>query len=262
MKDNIALQNKVCKRLDEIIKLKGLRRKDLAAALQLTPSLISRMFKCESKMSISQLDSICSFLNIEISDIFSETMRPDNRLYIFEEEESDAWCTSEISVYIMILLLKWPLSKEEIVECFSDKKKQVAELIEMLKRKDVVICRPDGKLLINPPTHTRYQLGRSKKFIKTFLRIHEPVFKRYFKSPNQSHGSSNKVISRIHLNWFTESQLYYLTEQISNLHSAVSNFIVDNRKNNYDKAKYMHLIYLNNFEIMDENKQLILSSKE
>lgn len=249
MKSSSEFQKRICKKIDEILKKRKLKRKHLADALTLTPSLISRMFAGESTMSLLQLDKICSYLNMEVAELIAETRKPNTTFHIFDEKDADIWCQDELALLILVLFVRRPITQIELRDLFPEHKHRVDNIILSLMENNLVIKKPDNTLIINPPNFMRYGVGKSKNFLKNFFKLHQETVRKYFSVPTPI--TPQKQISWAQLNWFTESQLYYISEQIQNLDSVVTNLIADNKRNNFKNANFMSLLYLNNLVVMN-----------
>lgn len=242
---------RVVERINQLLKAKKIKKKDIAKAIDLTPSLVSKLFTGHSRMNLSQLDSICSYMGIEMSDLLYESEKPDSSTYYYSEEESENWCSNELGIYLLIILLKGSYKEAEILHHFRGKEAATKKQLQMLIQKNLIIKRPDHTLAINPPNYTSYNLSKSNKLPTCLANIIKIHIEKFLNSTEE--WKKNTVsFARSHINWFTEAQLNYVKEQIQNLDEILTNFLVENRRKNYRDAKYLQLISIESIQMMKE----------
>lgn len=251
MEQKSDLQNRICQRIDLALKRKGLKRKALASALDLTPSLISRMLNGQSTMNVPQLDKICTYLDIDISDLLYDSEKPDTTTYHYNEDEADTWCMDEKAIYVLTLLLKKSQTEKSIIDCMPDHSTAVKKILRNLKEKNLIIERPDGKIVINPPTFTSYNIVKSKKYTERLTSIINSNIDKYYKADDEWRKKSFSF-SITNLNWFTDAQLSYIKEQLNNLDFVIRDFLGYNSRKKYQDSKRLQLILLNSVEVLSE----------
>lgn len=137
--------------LKKLLKRQGKTYADVAERLELSEASVKRLFS-EKNVSLTRLDSICSLLDIEISDLVRE-MQQDNLISISElslEQEKEIADNLSLLLVTVLVLNRWSMT--EIIEHYNLSETECIRHLAHLDRLHIIELQPGNriKLLIAP----------------------------------------------------------------------------------------------------------------
>lgn len=137
--------------LKKLLKRQGKTYADVAERLVLSEASVKRLFS-EKNLSLARLDSICSLLDIEISDLVHE-MQQDNFISISElslEQEKKIANNLSLLLVTVLVLNRWSMT--EIIEHYNLSETECIQHLAHLDRLHIIELQPGNrlKLLIAP----------------------------------------------------------------------------------------------------------------
>ena len=137
--------------LKKLLTRQGKTYADVAERLELSEASVKRLFS-EKNVSLTRLDSICSLLDIEISDLVRE-MQQDNLISISElslEQEKEIAYNLSLLLVTVLVLNRWSMT--EIIEHYNLSETECIRHLAHLDRLHIIELQPDNriKLLIAP----------------------------------------------------------------------------------------------------------------
>lgn len=174
--------------LKKLLKRQGKTYLDVAKCLDLSEASVKRLFSGRN-MSLQRLDSVCSLLNIEISDLVREMQHDQQRLSeLSHQQEQEIVSDLPLLLVTVLVLNHWTM--QDIMRYFKFTQVECIRHLTRLDQLNIIELLPNNRIKLLVDTNFKWrQYGPIQQF---FL---QRIEKEYFKSRFQSETETLQVIN-------------------------------------------------------------------
>ena len=162
--------------LKKSLKLHGKTYADVAEHLDLSEASVKRMFAQEA-FSLNRLDSICSLMNMEITELMQLVNESNARQITELSDEQEKQLVSDIELLLVTISVINHLSFKEILEAYTISETQCIQHLATLDRLNIIELLPKNKIKIKVSPNFKW---RNNGHIQRFFR--ENIETEFFNS--------------------------------------------------------------------------------